>query len=173
MCNHVAKPNQTKTRLPAGLSLAPMEVDDRPCEAVLAGNRSWLRATNYATGGLGGQRCMLNFATPRPLCYFLRGKSRTIITKSLARKSILARLFAFRQKFRPAGRPKGFPIALWKPSGPDSWGLPIILKTFGPCGGQIHPSPPNKQEADTFHASFLLLCYFCPAAYCDGVCPVC
>ena len=39
MCNHAAKPYQTKTPPPAGHILAPMEVDDRPCEAVLAVTR--------------------------------------------------------------------------------------------------------------------------------------
>jgi len=45
MRNHTAKPNQTKTPLPAGHLPAPMEVEDRPCEVILAGSCLCLRAS--------------------------------------------------------------------------------------------------------------------------------
>ena len=36
----------------------------------------------------GWQRCMLNFAAPRPLCHFFRGESRAIMMQSLARDAV-------------------------------------------------------------------------------------
>ncbi len=69
---------QTKTQPPAGHSPAPMEVDDRPCEAVLAGDSVIATLNMLCHGGPGGRHsCRLNLAAPRPLCYFLRGESRT------------------------------------------------------------------------------------------------
>lgn len=45
--------------------LAPMELEHRPCEAVLAGSCLWLRSKRYATGGLGAATEHVEFSRPQ------------------------------------------------------------------------------------------------------------
>ena len=119
MCNHAAKPYLTRTTPPAGHSPVPMEVDDRPCEAVLAGDSAIATHNMLCHGGPGGGwPSRLNSAAPRPLCYFLRGESRALMKQSLARENHPCKALFLKAGIRAAARPKGFPIALWKPSGP-------------------------------------------------------
>ena len=108
MCNHAAKPNQTRTLLLVGHIPAPMEVDDRPCEAVLAGSPVIATHNMLCHGGPGGGwPCRLNSAAPRPLCYFLRGESRAIINKSLAREKHPCKALCLQAEVPPCGAAKG------------------------------------------------------------------
>ncbi len=142
MCNHASKLNQTTTLLHAGHILAPMEVDDRPCEAVLAGSPVIATRNMLCHGGPGGGwPCRLNSAAPRPLCYFLRGESRTIIKQSLARVKHPCKALILKAGVSPCGTAKGLSGRPLETFGPCGAGFLISLETFGPkLGKTLQPS---------------------------------
>ncbi len=65
MCNQVYRTRPDDNLATEAYLLAPMELEHRPCEAVLAGSCLWLRSTCYATGGLGAATVHVGFSRPQ------------------------------------------------------------------------------------------------------------